>query len=71
MNPGDIVWWKTDAKGSRTGRFVRTVKRGHNAGLVQIEPTDGIPRKKVYIAPEHVKPSSASIRWQTQRSFSF
>lgn len=74
MNPGDSVWWQTDATGSRTGRFIKIVKRGRNSGLAQIEPTDGIPRKTVYIKPEHVtlpEPTSTAVMPKTQLSLSY
>lgn len=56
MNPGDFVNWWSDATGYRTGKFIRIVERGRKFGLVQIEPTDAVPRKTVYIQPEHVEP---------------
>ncbi len=69
MNPGDIVWWKTNETGSRTGKFIRVVERGRKFDLVQIEPTDAVPRKTVYIRPEYVelaKPSKPTIQPKTQ-----
>ena len=74
MKPGDSVYWWSFATGSRTGRFVRIVKRGRNRGLIRIEPTGGIPRKKVFIKAEFVepiKPPAASIRPKTQLSLSY
>lgn len=69
MNPGDIVWWQTRETGSRTGKFIRIVERGRKFGLVQIEPTDAVPRKTVYVQPEHVdpvKPKETAIQPKTQ-----
>lgn len=74
MNPGDSVYWWSFATGSRTGRFVRIVKRGRNRGLARIEPTGGIPRKKVFVKPELVEPitpPAASIRPHTQLPLSY
>lgn len=67
MNPGDPVYWWSDATGSRTGKFIRIVERGRKFGLVRIEPTAGVPKKTVYIRPELVEPiKPVSIRPKTQ-----
>ncbi len=70
MNPGDFVFWWSDATGSRTGKFIRIVERGPKFGLVRIEPTAGVPKKTVYIRPELVKPIKPTIRPKTQLSLS-
>ena len=57
LNPGITVEWFVARRGYwRTAEYVRTIKRGHRRGKIEIRPTGGIPKKRLFIRPEYVKP---------------
>ncbi len=51
-----IEWFAPKREIWRTGIFVRMIQRGRRRGMVEIEPTAGVPKKRLIIPAECVKP---------------
>ena len=57
LEPGAPVWFIYERCQSwRTGTFVRRIRRGRRAGLVEIAPTMEIPRKRIQVRPDLIEP---------------
>ncbi len=55
IKAGAPVQYYTDDTGIRTGRYVTTIERGANFGLMVIKPTAGVPRRLIKVRPDAVR----------------
>lgn len=57
LRPGTPVNWFLPNRGYwRTAEYVRTIERGRRFGMIEIRPTAGLPKKRLFVRPEYVKP---------------
>ena len=57
LRPGMAVeWFLIDRGYWRTAEYVRTIKRGRRLGMIEVRPTAGVPKSRLFVRPDHVKP---------------
>ena len=57
MDPENrIEWFLPDRGYWRTGIYIRTIERGRRFGMIEIEPTGKLPKPRLFVKPDHVRP---------------
>lgn len=51
-----VEWFVANRGYWRTGIYIRTIERGRRFGWVEIAPTGGLPKPKIKVKPDHVRP---------------
>ena len=51
-----IEWFLVKRGYWRTGLYIRTVERGRRFGMIEIEPTGQLPKPRLYVKPDNVRP---------------
>jgi hypothetical protein len=57
MGRENVVEWFVANRGYwRTGIYIRTIERGRRFGWIEIAPTGGLPKPRIKLKPDHVRP---------------
>ncbi len=51
-----VEWFLVNRGYWRTGLYIRTVERGRRFGMIEIEPTGKLPKPRLFLRPDNVRP---------------